>query len=206
MVATLAAMIDEAPCEHVGVGFPGDMEDGCVLEPGNLSRIGGIDTAVDAEIDVQWRGFDLQARLREATGRDVRVVNDATLAALGATLGEGRELVFTLGTGFGIALVVDGDRVRVRDVGAEDFVDGETYDESLGEPARARDPRAWMANLRRAARGFVAEFDADIVHFGGGNARHLEPSDVADLASHVVINDAVVTLRGARRLFARDRA
>ncbi len=206
MVEDLTTLVVDAPCRHVAVGFPGDMDSGIVLEPGNLAREGGIGTPVDAEIDAQWRGYHLEAALRAATGRDVRVVNDATLAALGASLGESRELVFTLGTGFGIALVVDGTLVRIRDVGAEVFADEETYDEALGEPSRARDAQRWQQLLHRAVADFVEEFDARIIHFGGGNARHVQARDFEDVAERVVVNDDLSTLRGALRLFVADVA
>ena len=42
--------------------------------------LGGVTTEVDPGLEAQWRGFALQDELRKATGRDVRIVNDATLA------------------------------------------------------------------------------------------------------------------------------
>jgi polyphosphate glucokinase len=176
LVIVVAREIGERGCSSVGVGFPGEFLDGRVLEPGNLSRPGGITTAVDEALHDAWVGFDLQEALRRASGRDVRVVNDATLAALGCAEGAGRELVFTLGTGFGIALVVDGALVRIRDVGNEVFVGGRTYDQLLGEPSRAADPGRWHDLLRAAVSGFVEEFAATTVHLGGGNARRVDLS------------------------------
>ncbi|HSN01892.1 MAG TPA: ROK family protein [Acidimicrobiales bacterium] len=202
LIEVVARQIDERDCDRIGVGFPGDMIDGRVLEPGNLARVGGILTPVDSDIEGQWRDFDLQGALRAATRRDVRVVNDATLAAYGCAEGHLVELVFTLGTGFGIALVVDGRPVKIRDVGAELFADGDTYDEALGEPSRARDEERWRVRLHRAVVGFIAEFDADVIHLAGGNARHVEPADFADLGVRVVVNDNLATMRGALRLFS----
>ncbi|MDE3082953.1 MAG: ROK family protein [Acidobacteriota bacterium] len=201
LIEVVAREIDERGCDRVGVGFPGDMVEGRVLEPGNLARAGGITTPVDPVIEGQWRDFDLQEALRAATRRDVRVVNDATLAAYGCAEGRHVELVFTLGTGFGIALVVDGRPVKIRDVGAELFADGETYDEALGEPSRAADALRWRERLHRAVAGFVAEFSADVIHLAGGNARHVDPSDFSDLGVRVVVNDNLATMRGALRLF-----
>jgi len=84
------------------------------------------------------------------------VVNDATLAALGCSEGRGTEIVFTLGTGFGIAPVVDGSIERIRDVGAEVFVDGRTYDQVLGENARSVDEDQWSGLLHVAVSNFEA--------------------------------------------------
>ena len=201
LVEVIAHQIGMRASERVGVGFPGDMVGGRVLEPGNLARIGGITTPVDPVIENQWHDFDLQTALRTATRRDVRVVNDATLAAYGCSEGTHVELVFTLGTGFGIALVVDGRPVKIRDVGAELFDDEETYDEALGEPSRAADATRWRELLHRAVAGFIAEFSSDVIHFAGGNARHVDPMFFADLGVRVVVNDNLATMRGALGLF-----
>lgn len=201
LVDVVVSEIIDSGSSKIGVGFPGDFRDGLVIEPGNLSRRGGIRSDVDPELHLAWMGFDLQRALCTASHRDVRVVNDATLAALGCSVGEGRELVMTLGTGLGIALVVDGEPVRIRDVGAELFVGGRTYDELLGEPSRDADQSRWRRLLYEAVEGFVAEFNADTVHFGGGNARRIDVGWFADMARRFIINDNDVTLRGAARLF-----
>lgn len=148
-----------------------------------------------------WLGYNVQQALRVASSYDVRVVNDATLAALGYTNGTGRELVFTLGTGFGIALVVNGEVERIRDVGAEVYVDAQTYDQLLGEVSRSRDERAWGRLLKRAIDNFVKEFDADTVHIGGGNARLVDLTMFNDSPYRVEVNDNDGTLQGAARLF-----
>ncbi len=198
LVATLAADVVGSGLERAGVGFPGDYVDGVVLEPGNLSRASGIASPIDPVVHDAWLGFALEDALRAATYRDVRVVNDATLAALGCVEGAGRELVVTLGTGFGIALVVDGARERIRDVGGELFAGLGTYDEVFGEPARARDEELWRDRLVEAVGAFVTEFDADAVHLGGGNARRVDP---ARFSQSVTLHDNTAPLRGAARLF-----
>ena len=203
LVDVVARQIAQSRCSRVGVGFPGEFEGGLVIEPGNLSRVGGITTEIDPVVHQQWRGFDLEAALHVACRQEVRVVNDATLAALGCSEGRGTEIVFTLGTGFGIALVVDGSIERIRDVGAEVFIDGRTYDQVLGEKARSVDEEHWSGLLHVAVSNFVAEFDADTIHFGGGNARRVDPARFDDLRRKIVINSNDVTLRGAARLFER---
>ena len=115
--------------------------------------------------------------------------------------GSGRELVFTLGTGFGIALVVEGALVRIRDVGAEVFLDGKTYDQSVGERARSLDEHRWGEVLVKAVSGFAQEFSATSVHLAGGNARRVVPTLFADLPFDVVIDGNQASLRGAAKLF-----
>jgi polyphosphate glucokinase len=193
--------IERSGCARVGVGFPGELRDGRVVEPGNLSRPGGFTSPIDQALHEAWQRTDLERALREASGLDVRVVNDATLAALGCCEGHGRELVFTLGTGFGIALVVDDEIVRIRDVGDEIYVDGKSYDESLGEHARTQDEGLWTDRLVVAVRNFVDEFSADVAHLGGGNSRRVDVARFAGEPWRVVVNDNVATLRGAAKLF-----
>ena len=125
-------------------------------------------TEVDPDLEAQWRGFELQDELRKVTGRDVRIVNDATLAALGSIDGHGVELVLTLGTGCGIALAIDGTLRKIRDVGAEIFVRGKTYDQTIGEHSRSMDEEHWGELLVMAVDGFVREFGAPRRPLGRG--------------------------------------
>ena len=201
LIEILVERIMASDCHQVGIGFPGEFRDGVVIRPGNLSRPGGVTTEKDPVLDGQWRGFGLQAAMRDATHRDVRIVNDATLAALGSIDGRGTELVLTLGTGLGLALAVEGELRKVRDVGAEVFLDGKTYDQSVGERARSLDEHRWGEVLVKAVSGFAQEFSATSVHLAGGNARRVVPTLFADLPFDVVIDGNQASLRGAAKLF-----
>ncbi|MGC2485157.1 MAG: ROK family protein [Acidimicrobiales bacterium] len=201
LVGFVSRYVAESGCARVGVGFPGAMVDGRVMEPGNLSRANGFTSPIDPELHNAWISTNLEAAFREATEVDVRVVNDATLAALGCCLGEGRELVFTLGTGFGIALVADGKIVPIRDVGAEIFESAKTYDEALGDHARATNESRWSERLVRAVSRFVDEFCVSVVHLGGGNSRRVDLSTMSGLGVTLIVNDNDTTLSGAAKLF-----
>lgn len=201
LVESLVARVAESPWRRVGVGFPGEFADGHVVAPGNLARPGGVSTEVDPALAAEWTGFALEDALREATGRDVRVVNDATLAALGCCEGRGVEVVVTLGTGVGLAMERDGELVRVRDVGAAPFVDGRTYDQVLGERARSEDPDRWFERLEVALRGFAQEFSATALHLAGGNAKRVSPAKFTTIPCPVTANGNEAPLRGAARLF-----
>lgn len=202
LVEFLEERIVKSGCRRVGVGFPGEFHDGHVVRPGNLSRPGGVATEKDPELDALWRGFPLQQALCERTGRDVRVVNDATMAALGCITGHGIELVLTLGTGLGLALAIDGKLKPVRDVGAEIFRDGKSYDQTVGERARSLDEESWNPTLLAVVKGFAEEFHATTVHLAGGNARRVVPGEFENLPFEVVINGNDAPMRGAARLFA----
>lgn len=200
LIEVVSRVINDSGLSRAGVGFPGDMVDGRVVEPGNLSRAGGITTPIDPAIERAWMGFDVEGELQGHCHAHVRVVNDATLAAYGYAEGQGRELVLTLGTGLGISLVVNGKWQKIRDVGAAMYRDVGTYDEVFGEPARAADMTTWRTRIDDAIAGFVKEFAAELVHVGGGNARFLREEDLANVGCRVVFNDNEGTLRGAARL------
>jgi polyphosphate glucokinase len=201
LVALLAERIHGSGLALVGVGFPGVIEDGLVADPGNLSRRAGVGSDVDAGLAGRWRRFALGEALRRETGRDVRVVNDAVLAALGCCSGEGIELVLTLGTGLGLALEIDGEVRTVRDVGAEVFVEGGTYDEVVGERARAGNEERWRSSVVQAVLGFAREFHPTTLHLAGGNARRLSPRFAPELTCPVVIHGNEAPLRGVVKLF-----
>ena len=201
LVAVLSERIGTSKCPRVGVGFPGKFADGHVIRPGNLSRPGGITTEVDPSLEHQWRHYALQDALCKSSGREVRVVNDATLAALGCCDGVGIELVLTLGTGLGLAVQHDGVLQPARDVGAATFVHGRTYDQLLGERARSEDQIEWQVLLEQAINGFAKEFDASVVHLAGGNARRVAPDSLTNLICPVLIHGNEAPLHGAAKLF-----
>ena len=187
--------------DRVGVGFPGEFEDGHVIRPGNLSRLGGIDTDIDHPLDELWHGFALQDTLRRQTGRNVRVVNDATLAALGCSRGVGTELIVTLGTGCGLALRRGGERQRVRDLGRTNFDAGRTFDRALGERARSRDDAQWRRDVVIAVNQLALEFAASTVYLAGGNARRVSGDAFTGQPFAIEIAGNEASLRGAARLF-----
>lgn len=85
---------------RVGLGTPGTMDvaTGMLLEPVNLPT---------------WRQFPIREKVAHYSGLPVRYANDAKAAAYGeAWVGAGRGLrsmvLFTLGTGIGCGIIVDG--------------------------------------------------------------------------------------------------
>ena len=204
LVEFLVERVTQSGCTRVGIGFPGEFRDGHVVRPGNLSRPGGVHSEVDPGLEERWRGFALQATLREATGRDVRVVNDATMAALGCCGGGAVEVVLTLGTGLGLALCEDGVLQKVRDVGAEIFVHDKTYDQMVGERGRAAGDEVWNDSVRAVVRRFVDEFNASVVHLAGGNARRVSVSMFHDFPAKIVVDGNEAPMHGAARLFRDD--
>ena len=88
--------------------------------PGDVQGVGiGVPGAVNAEgvvnrcVNLGWGVVDVRGQLSELTGLEVRVGNDANIAALGeAWMGAGKGfqsiVMVTLGTGVGGGIVLDG--------------------------------------------------------------------------------------------------
>ena len=202
LVALLVAWLSTHALDFASIGFPGELADGVVVAPGNLARHGGADAVLDEEVQASWPAFHLEEAVGAALDFPVAVVNDAALAAYGCSEGTGRELMLTLGTGLGIALLVDGQAVRIRDVGAEPFHGLGTCDTVLGEAGRAHDEARWHEHLAMAVEQFGAEFAADVVHLGGGNARLVHTAEFDHAGPRVTIHTNEQSLVGAARLFA----
>jgi polyphosphate glucokinase len=121
------------------------------------------------------------------------------MAALGCVRGEGVELTITLGTGCGLAVVTGGELVPVRDLGNERFSEEASFDEAIGERGRAKDETEWAALVVNAVISLAREFDAEIVHLAGGNARRLVASTFGEWAPRILIERDDPALIGAWR-------
>lgn len=102
-VADLCRRLDAPDVAGIGIGIPGrvDARRGVVLSGGYLD----------------FGGFPLAERLRNATGRPVVCDNDCSMAlvaemAIGAARGIADVVMFTIGTGIGGAIAADGQIVR----------------------------------------------------------------------------------------------
>ncbi len=199
LVELLSAMTQKVPVGRVGVGFPGSVHGGVVTDAANLTRLGGSNSPVDPDLARQWRAFDLRTALEVSTGAEVVVDNDAAMAARGCATGAGVELVVTLGTGCGIALLHDSALQPVRDFGSEPLIGALTYDELLGERGRKIDEAAWVLRVVDAVQALAAQFAATTTHLAGGNARRLSPNEFGAFATQLVIERDDPALLGAYR-------
>ena len=99
VITELSSGVDRTSLGGVGLGCPGTVDDetGCVLYANNLG----------------WKNFDLHAAVKSRTGFDLRIGNDANVAALaealvGCAKGAQSAVIVTLGTGVGGGVVLDG--------------------------------------------------------------------------------------------------
>jgi polyphosphate glucokinase len=137
-------------------------------------RHGVVNSA--ANIDHAWIGTDADALFTAATGRDVRVVNDADAAGLaevryGAAAGRrGLVIVTTLGTGIGSAIVYDGVLVPNSELGhlEIDCHDAERRAAHSAKENEGLSYAKWAKRLTLYYRTVEKLFSPDLIVVGGG--------------------------------------
>jgi polyphosphate glucokinase len=162
-------------CDRVSVGFPGMVRDGLILSAPHLVLAEGPGSRVDPDVATAWHRYDLAGALAEAFGKPTRVINDADMQGLDAASGKGLEVVITLGTGFGTAVLHDGQLAPHMELSQHRFRNGETYDEQLGDTTRKQIGIAkWSKRVHKAIANLDALFMFDHLYVGGGNSTRLK--------------------------------
>ncbi|MFI5157650.1 MAG: ROK family protein [Sphingobacteriales bacterium] len=147
--------------DHVSVGFPGYVREGVIKTAPNL----GTD---------DWEDVDLAKKLSKELGKPTKVVNDADMQGLGVVSGKGFEMVLTLGTGFGTALLMDGHLLPHLEVAHHPISKKETYDEYIGEKALEKvGKKKWNKRMEKVFEVLKTVFNYDTLYIGGGNADKL---------------------------------
>ena len=199
LIAELAGLV--RPIENydrVSVGFPWMVRDGRVLSSPHLVLSNGPDSKVDPKSLKAWTNFDLASALAKALGKPTRVVNDADLQGLDAASGKGLEVVITLGTGFGTAVLSQGQLVPHMELSQHPFRHGETYDEQVGDVARRNvGKKIWSKRVHQAIAVLDSVFMFDHLYIGGGNAARLQ----GPLGERVSVIDQNAGLLGGIRLW-----
>lgn len=151
-----------------GVTFPGVVHHGIAKSAAN--------------IDKSWMNTDIDAVFTEASGRDVKVINDADAAGIAEMrygAGRGRDgvvMMFTFGTGLGSALFLDGKLVPNTELGHMEL-DGKEAEKRAAASARDREKlswRAWAERVDRYLERIVFLFSPDLIIVGGGVSRRAD--------------------------------
>jgi polyphosphate glucokinase len=156
MIAKVRALSANWHYDAISMGYPGVVRHGKpFVEPHNLG--GG------------WVGFDYA----RAFGKPVRVINDAALQAIGSYR-RGRMLFLGLGTGLGVALIIDGI-VEPTELAHLPYKHGRTFEDYVGERARRRlGTKKWRKAVADVAERLGTALEVDEIVIGGGNARRLK--------------------------------
>jgi hypothetical protein len=156
MVAQIEPLVSDWKFDALSMGCPSPVRDGQIVsEPKHLGN--------------GWVGFDFE----KAFGKPVRIINDASMQALGSYRG-GRMLFLGLGTGLGSALVWT-NYVLPLELGDLPYRNGSIIEGYLGKPGLARlGEKTWRRDVKHALVQLKKALVADYVVLGGGNAKKFD--------------------------------
>ena len=181
MARQVRKLARDLPYEAVSIGYPGLVLRGRIAaEPYNLGP--------------GWVGYDFAKTL----GRPVRVINDATMQALGSYEG-GRMLFLGLGTGLGATLILDGI-VEPMEIGHMPYKRGRTFEDYIGERGRKRlGKKKWRKAVAEVVARLKDVLEVDYVVLGGGNVAHLK-----ELPDAARLGDNLNAFKGGLHLWRGD--
>ena len=171
--------------DKISAGFPGYVRDGVIKTAPNL------DSAA-------WAGIDLSKKLQELLGKPARVVNDADLQGLGIVSQKGLEMVITLGTGFGTAMLQDGVLLPHFELAHHPFTKNKTYDDYVGEKALENVGKdKWNERVKKVLLVLKTVFNYDRLYISGGNAQQLN----FKLGENIIVDSNEDGIKGGARLW-----
>ncbi len=102
------------------------------------------------------------------------MVNDADLQGIGLVSGKGLEMMVTLGTGFGTALLFDGKLLPHFEISHHPVKTDKDYDAYIGEEAYDRKGKEhWNYRMQKVFAILKTVFNYDRLYISGGNAKNL---------------------------------
>jgi len=172
----------------VSVGFPGYVRGGMVYTAPNLGTN-------------KWRKVKLSEQLSSILAKPVRVVNDADLQGLGVAIGEGLEMVITLGTGFGTALLMEGTLLPHLEIGQHPFTRRKNYDQYIGNVALENiGPEKWNKRLQHVISVLKTVFNYDHLFISGGNSKKI----TGNLDKNITLVSNMDGIKGGAKLWLKD--
>ena len=149
------------PYNKISVGFPGYVKNGIVQTAPNLGN-------------EFWNNIPLRDQLSNNLAKPVHVVNDADLQGLGVSSGKGFEMVITLGTGFGTALLNEGKLLPHLELAHHPVTKRKDYDQYIGEKALEKiGETRWNRRMQRVLSIVKTVFNYDHLYISGGNSSKL---------------------------------
>jgi polyphosphate glucokinase len=162
VMAAIKTLVKKFPAYNkIAVGFPGYVKNGVVITAPNLDS-------------TTWPNTNLTKLLTTALKKPTRVVNDADMQGLGVVKGTGLEMMLTLGTGFGTALLNNGLLLPHLELAHHPISKKQTYDDYIGEKALKKlGDKKWNERLQKIISILKVVFNYDTLYIGGGNAARI---------------------------------
>jgi polyphosphate glucokinase len=180
MVDGVIEMNKDLEYTHVSVGCPAPVKyNKPVHDPVNLGK--------------GWAGFDFE----KAFGKPTKVINDATMQALGSYRG-GRMLFLGLGTGLGSTMILEGV-IAPMELGHLAYKN-HVWEHYVGEAGQQRlGLKRWEKMVLFAIDEFTKALEPEYVVVGGGNARALH-----ELPPHCLLGRNEDAFLGGFRLWVEE--
>ena len=191
LLETIQSLTKNFPVfDCISVGFPGYVKNGVVITAPNL------DTSL-------WHNVNLKEILSDKLGKPTQVVNDADMQGLGVVNGKGFEIVVTLGTGFGTALLMDGHLLPHLEIAHHPVTKSKDYDQYIGEKVMLEiGDKKWNKRVKRVIEILQTVFNYDHLYIGGGNAKKIN----FELDSNITIISNKDGIKGGARLWRMNDA
>lgn len=146
----------------VAAGFPGYVKNGVVKTAPKLNS-------------QTWENFDLQKEIQSKLDKPVLVINDADFQGLSLAEGKGVEMLITLGTGFGSALLQDGMLMPHLEMSQHPITKDKNYNDYLGNDALKKiGKKRWNKRLKKVIGILKTVFNYDHLYISGGNAKIID--------------------------------
>lgn len=189
VLATIATLVADLPAyDKISVGFPGYVRNGVVFTAPNLGT-------------EAWAQVNLGQQISDALQKPVRLVNDADQLGLGVASGKGYELVVTLGTGFGTALLIDGYLLPHLELAHHPVSKERDYDEYVGNAALEKDGKEkWNKRMTKVLDVLKTVFNYDRLYLGGGSAKEL----TIPLKENIILFTNKEAIKGGARLWQME--
>ena len=176
--------------DKIASGFPGYIKDGVVMTAPKL----GND---------YWNKYPLEDSLAKLLSRPAMVINDADFQALTLAKGKGLEMVITLGTGFGTALMKDGVLLPHLEMSLHPFTKKKTYNDYIGKDAlKKKGKKKWNKRMKKVINVLKTVFNYDHLYISGGNAEYI----TFQLDKNIIIEGNKDGIKGGASLWKLEQS
>ncbi|MEO9211274.1 MAG: ROK family protein [Ginsengibacter sp.] len=173
--------------DKIAAGFPGVIKEGVVKTAPKLGNS-------------LWKDYDLCKQLESVLGKPTLLINDADLQGLSLATGKGVEMVITLGTGFGSAILRDGILMPHLELSVHPITKSKSYNDYVGKDALKKiGKKKWNKRMEKVIDILKTVFNYDHLYISGGNARLL----TFNLDQNISLDDNKEGIKGGAILWKR---